>query len=110
MTKNKMIELPSKNSQNGEEMKVVLGIILFSLLFVSCNEIKLVNRQDILDLLEGDGTQNGYSSSGSSNASTKSSTNNGNANGLDHYGLTDSPTGTNSYGSTGSTVGNPLGY
>ncbi|MCT8333612.1 hypothetical protein NUH30_08000 [Leptospira sp. 85282-16] len=105
-----MIELPSKNSQNGEEMKVALSIFLIGLLFVSCNEIKLVNRQDILDLLEGDGTQNGYSSSGQANSSSRSSTNNGNSNGLDHYGLTDSPTGTNTYGSTGSTVGNPLGY
>ncbi|MCW7494011.1 hypothetical protein ND861_15295 [Leptospira sp. 2 VSF19] len=91
-------------------MKVVLSIFVFGLFLVSCNEIKLVNRQDILDLLEGDGTQNGYTSSGSSNSSSRSSTDNGNSNNLNYHGMTDSATGTNTYGSTGSTVGNPLGY
>lgn len=104
-----MIELTSKNVQNGKGMKLGLGIISLCLLFVSCNEIKLVNRQDILDLLEGDGTQNGSSQSSSSD-STRSSTNSGNSNNLNYHGMTDSATGTNTYGSTGSTVGNPLGY
>lgn len=105
-----MIELTSKNVQNGKGMKLGLGIISLCLLFVSCNEIKLVNRQDILDLLEGDGTQGAASQSGSSNSSSSSSTNNGNSNNLNYHGMTDSPTGTNTYGSTGTTVGNPLGY
>ncbi|TGM58995.1 hypothetical protein EHQ95_04545 [Leptospira vanthielii] len=105
-----MVELHPKNVQNGKGMKNLLGILSFCLLFVSCNEVKLVNRQDILDLLEGDGTQNGSSQSGSTDSSSRSSTNSGSSNGLNHYGLTDSPTGTNTYGSTGSTVGNPLGY
>ncbi|MCW7480718.1 hypothetical protein [Leptospira kanakyensis] len=91
-------------------MKFTLGILLLGSFFVSCNDIKLVSRQDILDLLEGDGTQGGYSSSDSTDSSSRSSTNNGNSNNLNHYGLTDRPTGTNTYGSTGSTVGNPLGY
>ncbi|MGE8720911.1 hypothetical protein ACO2KH_06220 [Leptospira terpstrae] len=104
-----MIELTSKNVQNGKGMKLGLGIISLCLLFVSCNEIKLVNRQDILDLLEGDGTQNGSSQSSSSD-STRSSTNSGNSNNLNYHGMTDSATGTNTYGSTGTTVGNPLGY
>ncbi|PJZ86465.1 hypothetical protein CH366_01835 [Leptospira harrisiae] len=105
-----MVEPNLKTSQNGEVMKFSLGIFLVCLSFVSCNEIKLVNTKDILDLLEGDGTQGGYSSSGSSSSSSNSSTNSGNSNNLNHYGLTDSATGTNTYGSTGSTVGNPLGY
>ncbi|EMY63476.1 hypothetical protein [Leptospira terpstrae] len=104
-----MIELTSKNVQNGKGMKLCLGIISLCLLFVSCNEIKLVNRQDILDLLEGDGTQNGSSQSSSSD-STRSSSNSGNSNNLNYHGMTDSATGTNTYGSTGTTVGNPLGY
>lgn len=104
-----MIELTSKNVQNGKGMKLGLGIISLCLLFVSCNEIKLVNRQDILDLLEGDGTQNGSSQSSSSD-STRSSTNSSNSNNLNYHGMTDSATGTNTYGSTGTTVGNPLGY
>lgn len=104
-----MVELTSKNVQNGKGMKLGLGIISLCLLFVSCNEIKLVNRQDILDLLEGDGTQNGSSQSSSSD-STRSSTNSGNSNNLNYHGMTDSATGTNTYGSTGTTVGNPLGY
>ncbi|WP_244310431.1 hypothetical protein [Leptospira noumeaensis] len=91
-------------------MKFSLGIILFGLFLVSCNEVKLVSPQDILDLLEGDGTQGGYSSADSNDSSSRSSTNNGNSNNLNHYGLTDRATGTNTYGSTGSTVGNPLGY
>ncbi|TGK85696.1 hypothetical protein EHQ23_13765 [Leptospira bourretii] len=105
-----MVEPNSKTIQNGVGMKFAFGISLFCLSLVSCNEIKLVNTQDILDLLEGDGTQGGYSSSDSSGSSSSSSTNNGNSNNLNHYGLTDSATGTNTYGSTGTTVGNPLGY
>ncbi|MBM9549077.1 hypothetical protein JWG40_18780 [Leptospira sp. 201903074] len=105
-----MIELPRENIQNGDGMKFVLGLLLFSLFLVSCNEIKLVSTEDILDLLEGDGTQGAASQSGSSNSSSSSSTNNGNSNNLNYHGMTDSATGTNTYGSTGSTVGNPLGY
>lgn len=105
-----MIEPNSKTIQNGVGMKFTLGTVLFCLSLVSCNEIKLVNTKDILDLLEGDGTQGGYSSSDSSGSSANSSTNNRNSNNLNHYGLTDSATGTNTYGSTGTTVGNPLGY
>ncbi|PJZ46541.1 hypothetical protein [Leptospira brenneri] len=105
-----MVEEDSKTIQNGIGMKITFGLVFFSFLFVSCNEIKLVNTQDILDLLEGDGTQGGYSSSDSSDSSSRSSTNTGNSNNLNHYGLTDRATGTNTYGSTGTTVGNPLGY
>ncbi|TGL85193.1 hypothetical protein EHQ68_18325 [Leptospira congkakensis] len=104
-----MVEPDPKILQNGNGMKFILGILVFSSFFVSCNEVKLVSPQDILDLLEGDGTQGGYSSSDSSGSSSNSSTNNG-SNNLNHYGLTDRATGTNTYGSTGSTVGNPLGY
>lgn len=105
-----MVELHPKNIQNGKRMKFVASILSLSLLIASCNEIKLVNSQDILDLLEGDGTQNGTSQSNSSDSSSRSSTNSGNSNNLNYHGMTDSPTGTNTYGSTGTTVGNPLGY
>lgn len=105
-----MVEPDSKIVQNGNGMKFTLGIVLFSFLLVSCNEIKLVSTEDILDLLEGDGTQGAASQSGSSDSSSRSSSNSGNSNNLNHHGMTDSATGTNTYGSTGSTVGNPLGY
>ncbi|MCG6147829.1 hypothetical protein [Leptospira levettii] len=91
-------------------MKFAFGIVLMGFVFSSCNEIKLVNSQDVLDLLKDDGRSNANSASNSSSSSTNSSLPNGNSQNLNYYGLTDSPTGTNTYGSTGSTVGNPLGY
>ncbi|GBF42868.1 hypothetical protein LPTSP2_21600 [Leptospira ellinghausenii] len=91
-------------------MKFAFGILLIGFLFSSCNEIKLVNTQDVLDLLKDDGSSNANSASNSSSPSNNSSLPNGNSQNLNYYGLTDSPTGTNTYGSTGSTVGNPLGY
>ncbi|MCW7461574.1 hypothetical protein [Leptospira limi] len=91
-------------------MKFAVGILLFGFLFSSCNEIKLVNTQDVLDLLKDDGSSNANSASNSSSPTNNSSFPNGNSQNLNYYGLTDSPTGTNTYGSSGSTVGNPLGY
>ncbi|XDD43273.1 hypothetical protein AB3N58_02645 [Leptospira sp. WS60.C2] len=89
-------------------MKFVLVLLTLTSLFSSCNEIKLVNTKDILDLLKDDGYSNANSSSNSSQSPTTNQ--NGNSQNLNYYGLTDSPTGTNTFGSTGSTVGNPLGY
>lgn len=92
-------------------MRFVFGLILLMVSFSSCNEIKLVSTEDILDLLKDDGYSNANSQSNSSqSASQNSSTQNGSSQNLNYYGLTDSPTGTNTFGSTGSTVGNPLGY
>ncbi|XDD47034.1 hypothetical protein AB3N60_02810 [Leptospira sp. WS39.C2] len=91
-------------------MRLVFGLLILSSLFTNCNEIKLVNSQDILDLLKDDGYSNANSSSSSSQSTPNSSIQNGNSQNLNYYGLTDSPTGTNTFGSTGSTVGNPLGY
>lgn len=92
-------------------MRFVFVLLILGILSTSCNEIKLVNSQDILDLLKDDGSSNVNSPSNSSqSSSTNSSIQNGNSQNLNYYGLTDSPTGTNTYGSTGSTVGNPLGY
>ncbi|WP_244245311.1 hypothetical protein [Leptospira kemamanensis] len=91
-------------------MKLVIGLSILCVSFFSCNEIKLVSTEDILDLLKDDGYSNANSQSNSSQSSSpNSSTQSGNQN-LNYYGLTDSPTGTNTFGSTGSTVGNPLGY
>ncbi|TGM38006.1 hypothetical protein EHQ92_06410 [Leptospira biflexa] len=92
-------------------MRFVFSLLGFCMYFSSCNEIKLVNAQDILDLLKDDGYSNANSNQGSSQSSSpNSSIQNGNSQNLNDYGLTDSPTGTNTFGSTGSTVGNPLGY
>lgn len=92
-------------------MKLAFGIFAISVFFASCNEIKLVSTEDILDLLKDDGYSNANSQSNSSQSSSQNqSSENGSSQNLNYYGLTDSPTGTNTFGSTGSTVGNPLGY
>ncbi|MDF3822071.1 hypothetical protein P3G55_19355 [Leptospira sp. 96542] len=82
---------------------------LATLFLISCNNIQLLSTQDILDLLESDGSTYNTSSSSSSQSSSSSEQNSGSQD-LDFYGLTDSPTGTNTTGATGTTVGNPLGY
>ncbi|MGV3667685.1 MAG: hypothetical protein ACO1NV_16285, partial [Leptospira bouyouniensis] len=73
-------------------MRFVFVLLILCILSTSCNEIKLVNSQDILDLLKDDGSSNVNSSSNSSqSSSTNSSIQNGNSQNLNYYGLTDSP-------------------
>lgn len=86
-----------------------VSIVVCFFFVIGCNDIQVGRVGDILDLLEDDSSgRRGQSSNSSPNSETNSNTNQ--PNNLNYYGLTDSPTGTNTYGSTGTTVGNPLGY
>ncbi len=80
-------------------------VLIISLpFFLQCGSgLVLKNTEDVLDLLEESNSNQSRQGAGSSASSTNSNQN------LDYYGLTDSPTGTNTTGAVGTTVGNPLG-
>jgi hypothetical protein len=86
-----------------KSLYLVLLLLVTSL--QNCSD-QLISRQDILDLLENDG-----SSAGSNAASSDNSSNNqnntpiSNSQNLDYHGLTNSSTGT----TTGGAVGYPAG-
>ncbi|TGN07205.1 hypothetical protein EHS11_17305 [Leptospira ilyithenensis] len=65
---------------------------------------QVLSTKDITDLLEADGKPNASNSSGSSSqdANGQSGTSSTGSQNLDYYGLTDSSTGTNTYGAVGS--------
>lgn len=94
---------------------MAIRYLIFLCLFISagCNEIKVGRVGDILDLLEDDGGRGAADNSTQGNRGSNSNNANSNTQGtqnLNFYGLTDSPTGTNTAGAAGTTVGNPLGY
>ncbi|MCZ8344156.1 MAG: hypothetical protein O9301_14070 [Leptospira sp.] len=93
---------------------MLIRFLVFFCFFTSigCNEIQVGRVGDILDLLEDDGGRGAADNSTQGNRgsnSTNSNSTQGSQN-LNYYGLTDSPTGTNTAGAAGTTVGNPLGY
>jgi len=81
----------------------IIPIAIFSFFLLDCGS-QVLNTKDITDLLEGDGNAPANSAGNSSqNANGQSGTSStGGSQNLNYYGLTDSPTGTTTYGSTGS--------
>ncbi|MDZ4725416.1 MAG: hypothetical protein SH817_04625 [Leptospira sp.] len=89
----------------------IAGLIALQIFILNCSD-RLINKQDILDLLR-DGNENGSSGSSANNNQNTSSDPNAtsiqNSQNLDYYGLTNSSTGTNTSGSTGTATGTPIG-
>ncbi|BDA80036.1 hypothetical protein LPTSP3_g29660 [Leptospira kobayashii] len=81
----------------------IFSVSLLSLLILGCGS-QVLNTKDITDLLEGDGKTPAASSAGNSSqdANVQSGTSSTGSQNLDYYGLTGSPTGTNTYGAVGS--------